>query len=155
MKGQKISKRKSAKKINNLGITLIALVITIIVMLILAGVSLNATIGENGVITQARRATYMQSAAVLQDWFHQKYVDLSTSEYVENGEVENTPLAKTLAGLNKRDIIFRTSEGYCFKKPLPITLEDGTPSTQTYVFYLIVKDKYIFIFMAKLKKIIK
>ena len=33
------------------GITLIALVISIIVMLILAGVSLNATIGDNGIIT--------------------------------------------------------------------------------------------------------
>jgi hypothetical protein len=45
------------------GITLIALVITIIVMLILAGVSLNAMIGNNGVITQAQKATYAQKVA--------------------------------------------------------------------------------------------
>ena len=38
------------------GITLIALVISIIVMLILAGVSLNAVIGDNGIITQAQNA---------------------------------------------------------------------------------------------------
>ena len=37
---------------NQKGITLIALVISIIVMLILAGVSLNATIGDNGIITK-------------------------------------------------------------------------------------------------------
>lgn len=35
----------------NSGITLIALVISIIVMLILAGISLNAVIGDNGIIT--------------------------------------------------------------------------------------------------------
>ena len=44
-------------------ITLIALVITIIVMLILAGVSLNATIGENGVLTQAKNAKIAQEDA--------------------------------------------------------------------------------------------
>ena len=53
---------------NKSGITLIALVISIIVMLILAGVSLNATIGDNGIITQAQNATYMQSVAVLEEY---------------------------------------------------------------------------------------
>ena len=38
------------------GITLIALVITIIVLIILAGVAINALVSENGIITQARRA---------------------------------------------------------------------------------------------------
>jgi len=35
------------------GITLIALVITIVVMLILAGVSINALVGDNGIITNS------------------------------------------------------------------------------------------------------
>ena len=60
---------------NKSGITLIALVISIIVMLILAGVSLNATIGDNGIITQAQNATYMQSIAVLEDYFNNYYVE--------------------------------------------------------------------------------
>ena len=38
------------------GITLIALIITIIVLLILAGVTLNAIIGDNGVVTNAQKA---------------------------------------------------------------------------------------------------
>ncbi len=38
------------------GITLIALVITIIVLIILAGVAINALVGENGIITQAQKA---------------------------------------------------------------------------------------------------
>ena len=57
------------------GITLIALVISIIVMLILAGVSLNATIGDNGIITQAQNATYMQSIAALEEYFNNYYVE--------------------------------------------------------------------------------
>ena len=38
------------------GITLIALVVTIIVLIILAGVSINMLVGENGIITQVQTA---------------------------------------------------------------------------------------------------
>ena len=38
------------------GITLVALVVTIVVLLILAGVSINLVLGENGLITQAQEA---------------------------------------------------------------------------------------------------
>ena len=65
-----MNKRKSFQN----GITLIALVISIIVMLILAGVSLNATIGDNGIITQAQNATYMQSIAALEEYLQDKYI---------------------------------------------------------------------------------
>ena len=41
---------------NKKGITLIALVITIVVLLILAGVSIAMLIGENGIVTQANKA---------------------------------------------------------------------------------------------------
>ena len=41
---------------NNKGITLIALVITIIVLLILAGVSIAMLTGNNGILTQANSA---------------------------------------------------------------------------------------------------
>ena len=45
------------------GITLIALVISIIVMIILSGISLNATIGENGIINRARESKLKQEEA--------------------------------------------------------------------------------------------
>jgi competence protein ComGC len=46
------------------GITLIALVITIIVLLILAGITINLTVGQNGIITTAQQAgkNYQQAA---------------------------------------------------------------------------------------------
>ena len=51
----KTNLRKS-KKESNKGITLIALVITIIVLLILAGVSIATLTGENGILTKANTA---------------------------------------------------------------------------------------------------
>ena len=41
----------------NKGITLVALVITIIVLLILAGVSISLVVGDNGVLTQAKTSS--------------------------------------------------------------------------------------------------
>lgn len=46
------------------GVTLVALVVTIIVLIILAGVSIAMILGDNGVVTQAQEAanqTYTQS----------------------------------------------------------------------------------------------
>lgn len=45
------------KEKKNKGITLIALIITIIVLLILAGVSLSTLVGDNGILTNAQTAT--------------------------------------------------------------------------------------------------
>ena len=51
------------KKANSRGITLIALIITIIVLLILAGVTINLTLGENGIFRIAEMAgkNYMEA----------------------------------------------------------------------------------------------
>ena len=51
---KKLKKEKQLK--SNKGITLIALVITIIVLLILAGVSIAMLTGQNGILTQAQNA---------------------------------------------------------------------------------------------------
>jgi uncharacterized repeat protein (TIGR02543 family) len=49
---------KMQKKIlkNSQGITLVALIVTIIVLLILAGVSINLVVGENGILNKAQNA---------------------------------------------------------------------------------------------------
>ena len=46
----------SKEKLKNRGITLIALIITIIVMLILTGVTLSITLGDNGLVNKAKEA---------------------------------------------------------------------------------------------------
>ena len=67
-----MNKRKLFQNIN--GITLIALVISIIVMVILAGVTLNATIGDNGIITKAQETKIIQSIAILQEQVNYKRI---------------------------------------------------------------------------------
>lgn len=54
-------------KKSNAGITLIALVVTIVVLLILAGVSLNLVIGQNGIINKASEAKEKTELATLNE----------------------------------------------------------------------------------------
>ncbi len=51
----------------NTGITLIALVVTVIVMLILVGVSINMLAGQNGVLTKAAEASFRTEMADVKD----------------------------------------------------------------------------------------
>ena len=61
---KKQRKNNKIKRKENKGITLIALVITIIVLLILAGVSIAMLTGENGILSQAQKAkTETENAA--------------------------------------------------------------------------------------------
>ena len=46
------------------GITLVALVVTIIVLIILAGVSISLLFGQYGVVKKAKEATKLQTNAV-------------------------------------------------------------------------------------------
>lgn len=54
--GSRRGRRPLQVQDSNVGITLIALIITIIVLLILAGVTLNMVMGENGIINKAQLA---------------------------------------------------------------------------------------------------
>ena len=70
---------------NNKGITLIALVITIIVLLILAGVSIAMLTGDNGILNQANKAK----------------ADTARAEVVERVNLElNAQLSHAMAGEN-------------------------------------------------------
>ena len=133
------------------GITLIALVISIIVMLILAGVSLNATIGENGIMAQAKNATYMQSIASLEEYLNNYYI-----EHYEEMNDENASKVITLKSLQP-DWFFSTRLGYVpdsegnalyliNKSGLPEeirnNLKDGNAGDGTYSDYSNLNDVY-------------
>ena len=53
---QIVKKEKQNKWKGNQGITLIALVVTIVVLLILAGVTINSVLGDNGIFSTAKEA---------------------------------------------------------------------------------------------------
>ncbi len=52
---------------NNKGITLVALVVTIVVLLILAGVSINLVLGDNGIVKKAKDAETKSAEASQND----------------------------------------------------------------------------------------
>ena len=58
-------KRKTGRK--NKGITLIALIVTIIVLLILAGVTISTLTGNNGIITKANDAKFKTNLSALEE----------------------------------------------------------------------------------------
>ena len=68
------------------GITLVALIITIIVMLILAGVSISLVVGENGVLTQAQNAGDATKRGEAQQAIELAFADLLMQYYDGNDE---------------------------------------------------------------------
>ena len=78
-------KGEKDKNMRNKGITLIALVITIIVLLILAGVSIATLTGENGILTRANDSKKQTEIASVKE---QAQLDIANwiAERLENGE---------------------------------------------------------------------
>ncbi len=111
MKKESNKKMKTFKK--NKGITLIALVITIVVLIILAGVLINITLGENGIFNRAKDGRIkMQRASILEA------ANLAYSEVlVENEGVID---ANTIADLT---VAKMKTRGYDIKD---ITTESGS-----------------------------
>ena len=68
---------------NQKGITLVALVITIIVLLILAGVSISLVIGQNGVLNQASNAVITNKAADVKEKVSTALASAETSYYAQ------------------------------------------------------------------------
>ena len=93
MKGSKekdyeFQKSNFIKNVN--GITLIALIITIIVLLILAGVAISAVVGDNGILNQATRAADEYSKAGVQEKVETILVDYTSKRYTgENPDLAN------------------------------------------------------------------
>ena len=71
------------------GITLIALVITIIVLLILAGVSISMLTGDNGILTQAQRAKEMTEAASEEEYIQLLVIGYNTNKKTYGEELKN------------------------------------------------------------------
>lgn len=68
----------------NNGITLIALIVTIIVLLILAGISITFLFGENGILNKAENAKLENEKAEVLEKLKVKVMDLSVNEIGNN-----------------------------------------------------------------------
>ena len=130
------------------GITLIALVISIIVMLILAGVSLNATIGDNGIITQAQNATYMQSIAALEEYLQTEYVKYydETENYTSKIELLSSKLGNLCLKDGTKNYITYDGKMYYLinKQALPDEVKNQLKGGDTteYLKYIRLQDVY-------------
>ena len=72
----------------NKGITLIALIITILVMLILAVVSISAVIGDNGVMTRAEKSGEEQRYATVKDHRDLWWSSLKVAKFGEDTPIQ-------------------------------------------------------------------
>ncbi len=91
---QKINRRKQemesklnmrAKQgISNTGITLVALVVTIIVLLILAGVSINLVAGSNGLLNKATKAVDVTNMAKIKEDIELKIAEMQMDYYSDS-----------------------------------------------------------------------
>ena len=115
---------------NSKGITLIALVITIIVLLILAGVSIAMLTGENGVLTQANRAKASQIEGQVEE--EVKLAVQAAKMYSEEQAVQNS------AGFNASENIAKvadklsTNPGNTAKKSIIAVMQEDLTTSKGY-----------------------
>lgn len=81
-------------KQKNTGITLVALVITIIVLLILAGVTLSMIMGENGILRKANSASEKTKQQQVSEELKTIIIDAQSSIMIQKGQM---PTIKELA----------------------------------------------------------
>lgn len=71
------------------GITLVALVVTIIVLIILAGVSISLILGKNGIISKAKQSKEATRAASVQEQKDLWQINKETYEHISEVSTEN------------------------------------------------------------------
>ena len=111
--------QKNANK-SEKGITLIALVVTIVVLLILAGVSLNLVLGENGIIKKSKEA-------------RDKYAESAKNEQSELNKVDEW-LEENISGVKKVEGV-TIPEGYYYvggTKDTGIVISDAVEDKEKY-----------------------
>ena len=83
------------KRNRDLGITLVALVVTIVVLLILAGVSINLVVGQNGLIARAKEAAKATKDATEGEYSTIEELEAQISQVSSEYDKVNKPSLKT------------------------------------------------------------
>ena len=103
---------------NRQGITLVALVITIIVLLILAGVAIRAVVGDNGVLKQATKAREEQQYKA-----EVEKTELNVEYFPDGENMGKVDLAKTQDRIDELDEVESTD--FSIDGKLKILFKDG------------------------------
>ena len=135
------------RKTQERGITLIALVIAIVVLLILAGVSIAMLTGQNGILTQATKAREENRGASVQEqidlWRTNQTSDelagintaISKTELLDSLENEKLLIGDERTKLENGEAITIGSKTISLAKTLVKALIDGDIEVGTYVNY--------------------
>ena len=81
----------------NKGITLIALVITIIILIILAAIAINTVFGENGLILRAQEAKFKTEVSGIKDLVEVKRLELEISNQLQQSGQRLSDYLSTLS----------------------------------------------------------
>ena len=119
-------------------------------MLILAGVSLNAIVGDNGIISNAQSATILESCAELEEYLNQYYVQhyeeidaISTNKVIGLKKLQNKWFYQTALGYvlnNGKALYLINKDG--LPDEVKKNLKGGDAGNKTYVDYANLNDVY-------------
>ena len=117
-----MNKLKSKK-----GITLVALVVTIVVLLILAGVSINAVLGDNGIIKKANQAASVTKEAEVKEAINRTILEF----YLTNDYETLEDFLKAKAEDGSIDSVTKNADGTLTVKKgeYSVTVENKTNSS--------------------------
>lgn len=119
---------------NQKGITLVALVITIVVLLILAGVTISMVLGPNGVLTNSQKAKDNSAQGTANDALATALSSLSTDYYAGDGA--NQSSLSAMLDTVREEKLEELAPGYDF------AVLDGDSDTEKKV--TMAKDGYTF-----------
>ncbi len=115
---QKMMKKIMKKETN--GITLIALVVTIVVLLILAGVSINMVLGQNGIVTKAKDARDKTEQAKQNDLASMDQAVKDIDDILNDGESPSVDWNEILKKADEDPNQFRDQEQQSTNKDIGI-----------------------------------
>ena len=101
------------------GITLIALVITIIVLLILAGVSISMLTGDNGILTQAQRAKELTEATSEEEYIQLLIIGYNMDKQAYGEELKNVEFntVENTTSIMDKETGTKYGNGWYYLKP--------------------------------------
>lgn len=116
---------------NQKGITLVALVITIVVLLILAGVTISMVMGDNGVLSNSQKAKEESATGTANDSLSSALSSISTNYYAaQSGNGATSNVSENQATLNNCDTLAEVLQA---TEAIQGELADQMPSYKDFV----------------------
>ncbi len=98
------------------GITLVALVVTIVVLIILAGIAISMTVGDNGIFTKAKEAKRLQITSEAKEKLGTEILDAQVEAIERNEELEQQQVEDIISKYgvlqDDKDTIVLNDTGY-------------------------------------------